>query len=147
MSISTDTLNQQLIERLSYAGLLPFVLLATLLWLVDAELLLFVSSALASYGALIAAFLGGLHWGVAFVKTDAQRTFHLCWGVVPSLVGWLALMMPPYAGLPLLGLVLLACYAVDRKTYPGAGLGGWLPLRLRVTAAATACCVLGAAAI
>ena len=56
-------------------------------------------------------------------------------------------MMPPYAGLPLLGLVLVACYAVDKRTYPAVGLGPWLPLRLRLTVVATLSCVLGAAAV
>ena len=62
-------------------------------------------------------------------------------------MAWLALSMPAYAALPLLGLTLLACYAVDRKTYPPAGLSRWLPLRLRLTVVATLSCVLGAAAI
>ncbi|TAG33284.1 MAG: DUF3429 family protein, partial [Polaromonas sp.] len=73
--------------------------------------------------------------------------FHFVWGIAPSLLAWLALLMPAYAGLPLLGLTLLACYAVDRKTYPSAGLSRWLPLRLRLTVVATLSCVLGAAAI
>ena len=49
------------------------------------------------------------------------------------------------AGLPLLGLVLVACYAVDRKTWADAGLAHWLPLRWRLTVVATLSCVFGAA--
>jgi hypothetical protein len=56
-------------------------------------------------------------------------------------------MMPAYAALPLLGLVVVACYAVDSKTYPAAGLASWLPMRLRLTTVATLSCVLGAAAL
>ena len=136
-----------LVSRLGYAGLAPFVLLAALMWLVDAELLPFVSIALASYAATIVSFLGGVHWGIGFMKGDAAPRFHFVWGVVPSLFAWLALMMPAYAALPLLGLVVVACYAVDRKTYPEAGLASWLALRLRLTVVATLSCVLGAAAI
>ena len=138
---------EQTISRLGYAGLIPFTLLAALMWLVDEELLPFVAIALGGYAAAIVSFLGGVHWGIGFVKGEAAPRYHFVWGVVPSLIAWLALMMPAYAALPLLGLVVMACYAVDSKTYPAAGLVSWLPMRLRLTVVATASCVLGAAAL
>ena len=138
---------EQTINRLGYAGLIPFILLAALMWLVDAELLPFVAIALSGYAATIVSFLGGVHWGIGFMKGEASPQFHFVWGVVPSLIAWLALMMPAYAALPLFGLVVVACYAVDSKTYPAAGLASWLPMRLRLTVVATASCVLGAAAL
>ena len=138
---------EQTINRLGYAGLIPFILLAALMWLVDAELLPFVAIALSGYAATIVSFLGGVHWGIGFMKGEATPQFHFVWGVVPSLIAWLALMMPAYAALPLFGLVVVACYAVDSKTYPAAGLARWLPMRLRLTVVATASCVLGAAAL
>ena len=138
---------EKTIHRLGYAGLIPFVLLTALMWLVNTELLPFVSIALGGYAAAIVSFLGGVHWGIGFMKGEEAPRFHFIWGVVPSLLAWLALMMPAYAALPLLGLVLLACYAVDRKTYPPAGLKHWLPMRLRLTIVATLSCVLGAAAV
>lgn len=136
-----------LITCLGYAGLVPFVLLAALMWLVDAKLLPFVAIALGGYAATIVSFLGGVHWGVGFMKGDSAPRFHFIWGVLPSLFAWLALMMPAYAALTLLALTVVACYAVDRKTYPAAGLAHWLALRLRLTVVATLSCVLGAAAI
>ena len=138
---------EQTITRLGYAGLIPFILLAALMWLDDAELLPFVAIALGGYAATIVSFLGGVHWGIGFMKGEASPRFHFIWGVVPSLIAWLALMMPAYAALPLLGLAVAACYAVDSKTYPAAGLASWLPMRLRLTVVATASCVLGAAAL
>ena len=135
------------VARLGYAGLIPFVLLAALMWLVDDELLPFVAIALGGYAAAIVSFLGGVHWGIGFMKGDAAPRFHFIWGVVPSLISWLALMMPSYAALPLLGLALVACYAVDSKYYPAAGLTSWLPMRLRLTIVATLSCLLGAAAV
>ena len=137
----------QTITRLGYAGLVPFVLLAALMWLVDSELLPFVAIALGGYAAAIVSFLGGVHWGIGFMKGEAAPRFHFVWGVVPSLIAWLALMMPAYAALPLLGMVVVACYLVDSKTYPAAGLASWLPMRLRLTIVATLSCVLGAAAV
>ena len=138
---------EQTVNRLGYAGLIPFVLLTALMWLVDEELLPFVAVALSGYAGAIVSFLGGVHWGIGFMKGEATPQFHFVWGVVPSLIAWLALMMPAYAALPLFGLVVVACYAVDSKTYPAAGLASWLPMRLRLTVVATASCVLGAAAL
>ena len=138
---------EKTIQRLGYAGLIPFVLLTLLMWLVHADLLPFISIALAAYAATIASFLGGIHWGLAFMKGEAAPRIHFFWGVTPSLLAWLALMMPAYAALPLLGLVLIACYAVDRKTYPAVGLSRWLPMRLQLTVVATLSCVLSAAVI
>ena len=137
----------QTTTRLGYAGLIPFVLLPGLMWLIDRELLPFVSIALGAYAATVVSFLGGVHWGIGFMKGEAAPKFHFIWGVVPSLIAWMALMMPAYAALPMLGLVLVACFVVDSKTYAAAGLGSWLPMRLRLTVVATLSCVLGAAAV
>lgn len=137
----------QVITRLGYAGLIPFVLMAALMWLVDTELLPFVAIALSAYAAVIVSFLGGVHWGIGFMKGEAAPRFHFWWGVAPSLLAWLAMVMPAHAALPLLGLVVVVCYAVDNKTYPAAGLASWLPMRLRLTVVATLSCMLGAAAL
>jgi hypothetical protein len=139
---------RQLIDWLGYAGLVPFAVLTLLLWLVSADLHPFVALSLAAYGAVIVSFLGGIHWGIGLRYAAAENpghTFHLVWGVVPALVAWVAMLMPAFAGLPLLGLVMVGCYAVDRKTWADAGLAHWLPLRLRLTVVATLSCVLGAA--
>ena len=141
----------QTITRLGYAGLIPFVLLTGLMWLIDKELLPFVSIGLGAYAAAIVSFLGGVHWGIGFMKVQSDNvavpSFHFWWGVVPSLIAWLALMMPAYAALPLLGMVVVACYVVDIRTYPAAGLANWLPMRLRLTVVAALSCMLGAAAV
>ena len=135
------------IDQLGYAGLVPFAALAALMWLVQADLLPVVAVGLTSYAAVIVSFLGGIHWGIGFLHGSAAPRFHFVWGVIPSLLAWFALLMPAYAALPLLGFVLVVCYAVDRKTYPTVGLSRWIPLRLRLTVVAMVSCVLGAAAI
>jgi Protein of unknown function (DUF3429) len=137
------------VSFLGYAGLIPFVLLAALMWLVEIGLSGFVAVALAAYGALIASFLGGVHWGIAFVRLargEAVKNSAVVWGVGVPLLAWGALLMPPASGLPLLALVLGACYAFDAKTYPALGLECWLPMRLRLTLVAVASCLVGAAA-
>jgi len=149
-----DPKDRALAHTLGYAGLIPFVLLALLLWLVDEGLQIWVSIALASYGALIASFLGGIHWGLAWqagrLDTGAARhphRHHLLWGVVPSLLAWPGLLMPAHAGLAWLGFLLIVCYLVDRNLYRHAGLAEWLTLRFHLSAVAALSCFVGAAAI
>jgi hypothetical protein len=135
-----------LIQRLGYGGLIPFVVLALLLWIVTPEAHPYVALALSGYAATITSFLGGIHWGIGLRHNAPQRTFHMVWGVVPSLVSWVAVIMPAYAGLPVFGLILIACYLVDRKTWPEAGLREWMTMRFRLTVVSTLACLLGAGA-
>ena len=146
MPLSIDSHEGPWVHRLGYAGLIPFVAGATLMYLVTEDVLPLVSIALTAYAAVIASFLGGIHWGLALRENSAQRTVHLIWGVIPSLLAWVAVVMPAYAGLPLLGLILLACYLVDRSTWPAAGLRAWMTLRFRLTLISVLSCLLGAAA-
>jgi Protein of unknown function (DUF3429) len=144
-SIVQPTFPSPLVKRLGYAGLVPFVVLAALLWTVRADVQGYVAIALLGYGAVIVSFLGGLHWGIAAQLPAQEAKFHYIWGVLPSLMGWVAVVMPAYAGLPLLGLILIACYGVDWRSYPRAGWAAWLPMRLQLTVVAVVSCVLGAA--
>jgi hypothetical protein len=131
-------------ERLGHAGLVPFVAGALLIWLVWPEAHPYATLALSAYAATIVSFLGGIHWGVAMrLATPPPSLF--VWGVVPSLVAWAAVMMPPSAGLVVLGAMLVACYGVDRRVYPQQGLGRWLTLRFRLSAVAALSCFIGAA--
>ncbi len=139
-SLRTDIL------RLGYGGLVPFAGLAATAWLVQADQIHFFTLALAAYSATIVSFLGGIHWGLGFQMGEAAPRLHFFWGVAPPLVAWFALLLPAWAGLVLLSLVLLACYLVDRSTYPVTGLARWLPMRLRLTAVAMASCLVGAVA-
>ena len=130
--------------RLAYAGLLPFVLGALLLWAVRADVQAYVALALSAYAALVLSFLGGIHWGLAMRQPHAARA-GLVWGVVPSLVAWPAALMPPDAGLVILGAMLVVTYAVDRRLYPAHGAAAWLMLRFRLSAVAALSCFIGAA--
>jgi hypothetical protein len=53
----TSSSPSALASRLAYAGLIPFILLAALLWIVQADLRPWLTIALTSYAALIASFL------------------------------------------------------------------------------------------
>ena len=137
--------------RLGYAGLIPFVLGAVLVWLVTGEAHPYVAAALSAYGAVIVSFLGGIHWGHVMrqspqaTQSPAAADSTLVWGVMPSLAAWLGVLMPPYAGLFVLGLAIIGCYLIDRRRYAALGLQAWMTLRFRLTAVASLCCFLGAA--
>lgn len=135
--------------RLGYAGLLPFVALAAWIHLASADQRAFPVQALLGYGATIASFLGAIHWGLAMrseqLGDTAARDY--VWGVVPSLVAWGALLSGEARGLLVLFVLLWACYAVDRKRYPGWGLQHWLAMRLRLTLVASASCLVAISAI
>jgi hypothetical protein len=130
--------------RLAYAGLLPFVVLAALVWIVRPDAHAYVTLALSGYAAVIVSFLGGVHWGFAFRQVQPDPMLFV-WGILPSLVAWVAVVMPPYAGLVVHGVMLVACYLRDRTVYPREGAAGWLTLRFRLTAVASLACFLGAA--
>lgn len=147
MPYVTSSAPSALATRFGYAGLIPFVLLAALLWIVHADLRPWLTIALTSYAALIATFLGGIHWGIAAQRPHHEQAFHYIWGITPSLIAWLGLIMPAYAGLPVLAALLIICYLVDRRTYVTAGWSAWLPMRLRLTAVAALSCLIGAGAI
>ena len=58
-------------QRLGYAGLLPFVLLAMVTWVTEPGHRGVAVLALTGYGAVIASFLGAIHWGL--VMRDASK--------------------------------------------------------------------------
>jgi hypothetical protein len=139
--------HREFAHRLGYAGLIPFVLGCALIWLIgdrDLDQHAFVSLALSAYAGLVIAFLGGIHWGLSFARGLPGRQ-PLAWGVGAALLGWVGVLMAPYAGLAWHGAVLIACYAVDRRVYPQLGAGDWLTLRFRLTAVAALSCFLAAA--
>jgi hypothetical protein len=155
MTVATTTAPDQaltpdepprLARQLGMAGLIPFAVGAGLIWLVypypDAHAS--VTLALSSYAGCIVAFLGGIHWGLA-MRAGLPGARHFGWAIVPPLVAALGVLMPAYAGLVLLGAMLLVCYGVDRRLYVDNGLAHWLTLRFRLSTVAGLCCFIGAA--
>lgn len=96
---------------LGLAGLLPFLggTLAALSQ--DNEWRRLGMLGLQAYAAVILAFLGGVHWGLALEAGTNQpprvQRARFALGVVPSLVGWAGLLVT-VIGLPLAGLAIQA---------------------------------------
>jgi predicted membrane-bound spermidine synthase len=67
--------------------------------------------------------------------------------VTPSLLAWLALLLPPAGGLLGLAVLLGLCLLVDTRRYPHYQLQAWLSLRRRLTLVAGLSCLAGAAGL
>ncbi len=132
------------VALLGYGGLIPFVGLASLLWL-DAQRVTTWSQALISYGAVILSFVGAVYWGVAMsVSTlnESQRQRAFVWSVAPALFAWFATMMVDAVALLILLLGFVAQFVQDHRFANAAGLPAWyLPLRKQLTFV-VCCCLL-----
>lgn len=85
---------------------------------------------LVAYGAVILSFLGGVHWGRAiteWLNDPGRRTglwMALGVSVVPSLIGWLGLLVSSNVALPALaasfaGMLMIDLNAVRASHFPG----------------------------
>ena len=80
-------------------------------------------------------------------EAPAQPVPSLVWGVVPSLLGWMAVLLGHAQGLVLMAALLWACFAVDRALYPRHQVQAWLPMRLQLTLVASLSCLAAAVAL
>jgi len=101
---------------LGAAGLLPFIGCSLGALALDSDGATRALLGLVAYGAAILAFLGGVHWGFALsglapdgsaTPSDRVQRLRFGLGVVPPLIGWLALLIT-FIGLPTPGLLVLA---------------------------------------
>ncbi|NJM28977.1 MAG: DUF3429 domain-containing protein [Rhizobiales bacterium] len=101
---------------LGLAGLVPFVAIALSQWPGGPELLPFATlTSGIVYGAVILSFLGGIRWGTAIGPYGAwTQARDMAMSVLPSLAAWIAVLLPPSAGLCLLliGFLLQALWDV-----------------------------------
>jgi hypothetical protein len=127
---------------LGYGGLLPFVGTALLCWLEPGHRSWWTEMLL-TYGAVILSFVGALHWGFAMVHpATVGRPMNgmYAWSVMPSLLGWAALLVAPAAGATLLIAGFLVQYRQDLRLARVLALPAWyLPLRLQLTVVACLC--------
>lgn len=128
---------------LGYFGLVPFVTLAALSFFVSSDHRSTVIFSLLAYGVTVVSFLGAIHWGLTMVEAFPRKQ-QLVWGVVPSLIAWIGLMVQVEFGLILVAAVLLLCLVFDYKIYPNYGLDHWLPMRLILSTVAIFSTVLPA---
>lgn len=89
-----------------------------------------------AYGAVILSFLGGIRWGIALgLAGEEKRDARLMLSVVPSLLGWVALLLPAFPALVLLAVAFAAQGAWDVGDVKDDGAPDWFAtLRLMLTA-------------
>ena len=93
-----------LVAWLGYGGLIPFVALTVGLQM-SPEWADRFGLWLLGYGAVILSFVGALHWGFAMMIEElalARRQRAYAWSVVPSLLGFAAIILGPGLGFSLL---------------------------------------------
>lgn len=138
----TSAARPPVIAWLGYGGLLPFLGAALALALEPAHRSLWLQMLL-TYGAVILSFVGALHWGFAMVHpatTGTSAASLYVWSVVPSLMGWVAVLVSPALGAGLLVAGFLAHYRQDLRLARLLPLPHWyLPLRLQLTVVACLC--------
>ena len=98
---------------LSVVGLVPFVVCGLAALGTDQIAAERMLSALIAYAAVTLAFAGGVHWGFELLaprqEVFVQRA-RLGLGIVPPLLGWLALLVPLVAAPWVALIVLIAAY-------------------------------------
>ena len=133
---------------LGYAGLLPFVAGALGIALLDGEPRQFSARALVAYGAVILSFVGAVHWGLLLQSTAARATRALVAGILASLAGWIALLLPDRYGLTLLVVAFGAFWLYEHRILGEDALpGAYLQLRRSLSLAVCSLLALGLIAL
>ena len=148
-----------LVLKLGYAGLIPFVGLALMVQLAPTPLNYLSAESLASYGAIITAFMGAMHWGAnlhILGKTPSGDRWEVrnawIWGIIPALVAWVALHIYIPVGLLILASALIIQRSVDKETYryyfsSEEACQAFIVLRTRLTIVSSGCLIWAALVI
>ncbi len=125
---------------LGYAGLIPFVVTAVGLWFqADAWLL----HAGLLYGAVIVSFLGGIHWGLALAGPgQAGSRDMLAFSVVPSLIGWVGVLVGGLTGALILGAAFVLVWLFEQRAAVRERLPAWFRQLRRVLTLVVVSCHL-----
>ena len=132
-------------------GAVPFVFFAASGFLMQGQYQSTMILALVAYGAVILSFLGGIHWGLAIAelgtRLQAAPWRRLSLSVVPSLVGWAALMMPGAFGLLTMAFAFVGMLWIDVTASKTGEAPSWYPrLRWPLTLVVVVSLILGATA-
>ena len=97
------------------AGLIPFITGALGLWVTPEAWRERVLEELLAYAALILAFMGAIHWGLAMRADEhsSKAPIQLALSVVPPLLGWVGLSLPINLALPVFFVAFATLYFAD----------------------------------
>jgi len=134
---------------LGLTGALPFVfgLVAYAsggIWIVSEDLAL---RATVAYGAVILSFLGGVRWGMGLLLSNPEtRDARFALSVIPSLIGWVAVLLPAFPALVMLAVSFAAQGAWDVGDAEDDGAPPWFG-HLRTMLTALVCSLLSVMAV
>jgi hypothetical protein len=132
-------------KALSYSGLIPFYGMAGLSWF--AQTGSWALHALATYSAIVLAFLGAIHWGRALDKMPYSNQYPtLLFGLIPALLAWLSLLLPLELSLPMLAAGLMFVWGTEQMVFNDTLPTWYRHLRHQLTAAAVIAVLIGWAA-
>ena len=116
---------------LGYAGLIPFISGAIGIWLTPPAWRTDVLTAQLHYAAVILAFMGAIHWGLAMARERQDNAARLQLGlsVLPALLGWLAISngLPALLALALLFSGFIGLYLADLRAVKLELAPRWYP--------------------
>lgn len=129
---------------LGLAGLIPFVSGALGIWITPFGWRPLVLNALLDYAAVILAFMGAIHWGLAMrgEQDDLRAQMQLGLSVIPPLLGWAAVSfgLPAAVSIPVFVLSFIGLYMADlRAVRLGLAPIWYRPLRKPLTAVVVVC--------
>ncbi len=137
--------NKMMARGLGIGGLIPFYVLAMLTW--HDGLRAWALDSVTGYAAVILAFLGAVHWGRALSDLDQRNHVGtLLFGIMPAMIGWLAVMLPVEFGLPMLIAGLVFVWGSEQMVFFEVLPGWYRHLRHLLTAAAVLALVIAWAA-
>lgn len=114
---------------LAMAGLVPFVTGALGLWVTPEAWRMWVMDELLSFAAVILAFMGAIHWGLAMraEETSNNAPVQLGLSVIPPLLGWFALSLPIDFAIPVFFFAFGALYFADIWAVKHGLAPAWYP--------------------
>ena len=131
---------------LGYAGLIPFIAASAVLFTSNPGLTGPALYSLTVYAAVILAFMGAVHWGVAMQSNAPSSNLQLVLSVLPALIAWLSLsLQTPRNALLTLAVSFVLMLAAD--LYAGAKflVPSWYrSLRIPLSLVVVACLLISA---
>ena len=112
---------------LAYAGALPPIIMALLIWLRPADLAAGATSLMLVYGGALIAFFGGIRWGVAVMRPGGPSFVSLLGGAIPLLMAFPVFLLEDAFTRFLIIIVALPVLLWDdlRATRRGSGAPDW----------------------
>lgn len=140
---------RSLTTRVGYAGIVPLAVLT--IWLagipVDHVWREMTIRLLTGYSAIVLTFLGGARWGAALGGGYRRTGRDIALAVLPALLAWSVLFIPPRFGFVLLAVAFAAQGAWDALSGQAGVLPDWFArLRMQLTTVAVIAMVTAFAA-